>query len=765
MENLQLAIPEMQEAILAEIRAAAGNKSQKIDLDQGTLLSSGDGFIYSFRSEVRSHFPPESPIKFHYHHEVIKGIWIGQDDFEVILQLSERVDGNPIKGSVTVDFEYILRMLSDRLSELTEEKPNATIEALFGSKKFDASNLRAVDRSIQKLKDEGQSINVEQEKALRRCSSSRIHFVWGPPGTGKTANLSHASRIVCEAGEKLLVVAHANKAVDVAMLRIADSMKYYEPLRKGKIIRIGFSSNKAIREHPYISVFGILRREEPELIRQMDELELHSKHLQEQLRKQPRYRDSINDELKEVRAQLEKIRARLREREAELISQSEVIGCTAAKAVIDERVWKRKSDAIIIDEVSMMNFPYVAAFAGRAENRLLMFGDFQQLAPIAVSQTKIAAKWFGEDAFRICGVDKSIRKEADDDRITMLKEQFRMQSKICHVVNALSYDGKLTTHHSVDRNLSSIGKLYPGEGESLVLLDTSNLKSSCLSPMGRMQGSRRNLIQALLDVNLAVNLSSQNDGVCVITPYRAQANLVDLIATGLNFKLSVETVHKFQGSEQNIVIFDLCDAIPEQRASKLTGHDQEAALRLINVAISRAKGKLIVIADRQFVDEFHYGNSPSKKLLKYIEQQGRCLRADFDQFADQDEIFEWFDDFSSAQMALVRELKDSKSVKINIPATFIPSTQLVTAIENASQKMERAFAPVEMINRFSKAGESFTAAVSPGGFYAIFDRCVIVGGREADAPLVLVNADLKSVVEPFFLDFDHGDANSRKYKK
>jgi hypothetical protein len=75
--------------------------------------------------------------------------------------------------------------------------------------------------------------------------------------------------------------------------------------------------------------------------------------------------------------------------------------------------------------------------------------------------------------------------------------------------------------------------------------------------------------------------------ILVLTPYRAQRSLIKLMLKKRHPAISVSTVHRAQGSERTVVVFDPVDA----SAQFLSGPDGN---RLINVAISRAKAHVII---------------------------------------------------------------------------------------------------------------------------------------------------------------------------
>jgi very-short-patch-repair endonuclease len=112
--------------------------------------------------------------------------------------------------------------------------------------------------------------------------------------------------------------------------------------------------------------------------------------------------------------------------------------------------------------------------------------------------------------------------------------------------------------------------------------------------------------------------------VAIICPYRAQVRLLRRwireerrAATSPFQSTQIEagTVHQFQGSDADVVIFDLVDG--EGRPDLGTLLRDDTGMRLVNVAITRAKGKLIVIADKNWCkrSNIHFSNGLLKDLI------------------------------------------------------------------------------------------------------------------------------------------------------
>lgn len=113
-----------------------------------------------------------------------------------------------------------------------------------------------------------------------------------------------------------------------------------------------------------------------------------------------------------------------------------------------------------------------------------------------------------------------------------------------------------------------------------------------------------------------------------VTPYRAQATLMDKLISELlseqkEVDLLAATVHRFQGSERECMIFDTVDAFPVERPGYLlNGKESE---RLINVALTRSKGKLIQVSHSSFFRDKMNPNQTLRQLLAHQEKHSQRI--------------------------------------------------------------------------------------------------------------------------------------------
>ena len=111
--------------------------------------------------------------------------------------------------------------------------------------------------------------------------------------------------------------------------------------------------------------------------------------------------------------------------------------------------------------------------------------------------------------------------------------------------------------------------------------------------------------------------------VAVITPYVEQARRIRRLLNGVD-GVECQTVHRFQGSERDLVVLDTVDAEPHRPGVLLAGSGPGAqAANLLNVAVSRARGKLIIVADREYF-QARASASALTALLDACVKVGQC---------------------------------------------------------------------------------------------------------------------------------------------
>lgn len=305
-------------------------------------------------------------------------------------------------------------------------------------------------------------------------------------------------------------------------------------------------------------------------------------------------------EITEAIAVLEKFTRDLR---LNLLDRSRIVATTATQAMLSSRDLHH-FDAVLIDEASMLPLPLCYMLSGLARERVVIAGDFRQLPSIASSDSHMVRQWYTRDIFECAGVVDAIDDGRVHPSIAALTTQFRSREVLCELINKRFYGGILRTVAREEQTREwPEGLRYLAE-HPVVLVDTSGL-----SPRGHtVRKSKANLLHALLVRKVALSLVAAGEppeSIGVISPYRPQVTLMKELLEECDIgSVSVGSVHRFQGSERETIILDLTDSPPHQVGIFLGARSlRDTGARLLNVALSRARARLFVVANLDHLNQ------------------------------------------------------------------------------------------------------------------------------------------------------------------
>jgi hypothetical protein len=411
--------------------------------------------------------------------------------------------------------------------------------------------------------------------------SWRTSFLWGPPGTGKTTTLGTllATFLASHAAKRVLLLSTTNNAVDHALIAVDEALRRMtkhqdqpNEIRKS-CSRIGnhfLAGNYHHREH-------LLPVKDVSLVHSMAELEAK---IPERGRVQ---------EYEKWKAKVEGLRSKMRRQAMDALSTSRLAAMTTTRAVFtyDELASLGPYDLVVFDEASQVGLAHALALVplGKAA---IFAGDPCQLAPIVRSTSADASEWLGRSVFY------AMREQ--DGYTCMLDEQSRMAEEICTVVSAAFYDGKLKVAEASKSDERWIAARRPFSvlnlgSKNAYLVPTEFESRYSTRYGGHIRFETAELVASL--VGELVKEVAQSD-ILVLTPYRAQRTLLRTFLKKAGYPgVLASTVHRAQGSERNTVIFD-----PVQASTSFL-NNRDLGPRLMNVALSRAKARLFVIASRE----------------------------------------------------------------------------------------------------------------------------------------------------------------------
>ncbi|VVB96230.1 ATP-dependent RecD-like DNA helicase [uncultured archaeon] len=333
---------------------------------------------------------------------------------------------------------------------------------------------------------------------------------------------------------------------------------------------------------------------------------------------------AMRSEIARLSSEIALIEDVLSQVEKAVIAKASIIGATLTKTYLSDDIQERKFDTVILDEASMAPIPALWVAALLADKNLIIVGDFKQLPPIVLSDNPLTKKWLGEDIFQVSGVRALWEKKEPPEYFIPLTEQRRMLPQIAEIANQF-YDGILRT--PVNLHSSSYEELYQwfnkdwGHDKPVLLVDSGSLNAWVTSVIKNGKGSRLNFLSATVAVDLAEQLLRQDrpkrqEGgpkrILIVSPYSPHAKLVKVLIQenkSLQDDVISGTAHSFQGSEAHVVIFDLVADEPHRRVNLFTPDYDEQIKSLLNVGLTRAKFRLIILGD------FKYCQSQSKKAF------------------------------------------------------------------------------------------------------------------------------------------------------
>ncbi len=451
------------------------------------------------------------------------------------------------------------------------------------------------------------SLNLSQNRAVRHVLSvNDIGIVHGPPGTGKTTSLVQAIRLTLEEEKQVLVCAPTNAAVDVITEKLTalgiDVLRLGHPARISEELQNSSLDGK-IASSPYYKDIKNLRRNAEEYFRMAGKYKrVFGK---EDARQRAAYYAEARNNIKEARL-LEDYLV------DELFKTSSVICCTPVTST-HRGMHRKRFNTLFFDEASQALEPMVWIPLLKCK-RLILSGDHFQLPPVVKS---LEAKRGG--------LDKTLL-----DRCTgllgataLLNRQYRMNTAIMGFSNAYFYNNELIA----DETVADHALVNDEDGtlcKTIEFIDTAGCSfdeeqnPETLSYSNPREGMIlfRHLQQLLSEYNLHENTEPINIGV--ISPYKEQQewlrenlNLAELETQKLD-SLQIKTIDGFQGEERDVIYISLVRSNEKQEIGFL------GDLRRMNVAITRARKKLVVIGDSATVGAHPF----YKSFLDYCEHHG-----------------------------------------------------------------------------------------------------------------------------------------------
>ena len=447
-------------------------------------------------------------------------------------------------------------------------------------------------------------LNPTQEHAVNEVLRAKdVAVVHGPPGTGKTTTLVEAIYETLRREPQVLVCAQSNMAVDWISEKLVD--RGLNVLRIGNPTRVddkmlSFTYERRFEAHPDYPQLWAIRK----AIRE--------------LRSQHKRSDNWHQKMDRLKSRATELEIRINH---ELFSSAHVIASTlvgSANRLLDGQ----KFGTLFIDEAAQA-LEAACWIPIRRAGRVIFAGDHCQLPPTVKCYEALKG-----------GLGRTLMERIADQKpevVTLLRMQYRMHEDIMRFSSDWFYNNLMVAAPQVKHrsildldlpmtwieplpSLTEEGTIHPTrerrgnetssgavEGASISNVAEAHLTLLALQAYFEMIGRER-ILKERLDVG-------------IISPYRAQVQLLrQLLRKNEFFKpfrrlIAINTVDGFQGQERDIIVISLVRSNEEGKIGFLRD------LRRMNVAITRARMKVIILGDRHTLTRHPFYN----KLYQYIK--------------------------------------------------------------------------------------------------------------------------------------------------
>ena len=441
-------------------------------------------------------------------------------------------------------------------------------------------------------------LNSTQEDAVNMVLRAKdVAIVHGPPGTGKTTTLVEAIRETLMRENQVLVCAQSNMAVDWISEKLVD--RGINVLRIGNPTKVNdkmlsFTYERRFEAHPDYTQLWAIRKA-------IRDLRSHRK----------RGDEKFHQKLESLKSRATELEIRINN---ELFGEARVIASTlvgSANRLLDGH----KFGTLFIDETAQA-LEAACWIPMRRVSRVVLAGDHCQLPPTVKSIAALKA-----------GLGKTLMEhivEKHPEAVTMLKIQYRMNDDIMRFSSNYFYNGQVESAPEVKyRSILDLDT-------PMTWIDTSQLDlpaDSDISFKEQFVGESFGRInKAEAEVTLLAlqhyfnqigkqRLLDEHIDVGIISPYRAQVQYLRRLLMKREFfkpfrrLISVNTVDGFQGQERDIIVISLVRSNDDGQIGFLRD------LRRMNVAITRARMKLIILGDKNTMTSHPF----YQQLWQYID--------------------------------------------------------------------------------------------------------------------------------------------------
>ena len=445
-------------------------------------------------------------------------------------------------------------------------------------------------------------LNRTQEEAVNKVLQAKdVAIVHGPPGTGKTTTLVEAIYETLRRENQVLVCAQSNMAVDWISEKLVD--RGINVLRIGNPTRVNdkmlsFTYERRFEAHPDYELLWAIRKA-------IRDLRAHRK----------RGDDKYHQKLEHLKERAIELEIRIN---AQLFGEARVIASTLVGSA-NRLLEGQKFGTLFIDEAAQA-LEAACWIPIRRVSRVILAGDHCQLPPTVKSFAAMKA-----------GLGKTLMERIVDNHpetVTLLKMQYRMNEEIMRFSSDWFYGNQVESAPEVKyRSILDLDipmtwidtSEFSENSENSDYSDISFKEQFVGESFGRINKAEAELTLLVLEQYFQKigkqRILDERLDVGVISPYRAQVQYLRRLFKKKEFfkpyrsLISVNTVDGFQGQERDIILISLVRANDEGQIGFLRD------LRRMNVAITRARMKLIILGDASTMTRHPF----YKRLYDYIE--------------------------------------------------------------------------------------------------------------------------------------------------
>jgi ATP-dependent RNA/DNA helicase IGHMBP2 len=445
-----------------------------------------------------------------------------------------------------------------------------------------------------------ENLNASQSAAVEQIlAANELAVVHGPPGTGKTTTIVQAIKNLIRQNEKqILVVAPSNTAVDLLSEKLA--LEGLNVLRIGNPARVSeklsaLTLDSKMASHSYM-------KDAKQLKKQAAGFKNMAHQYKRSFGKRERdQRKALFDEAHKIIKEVGKIEQFIID---DLVEKAQVITATLV-GCNHHTVRDKTYHTVVIDEAGQALEPACWIPILKAE-KLIMAGDHFQLPP-TIKSDAAAKNGLSTTLLEKCAV-------MHPAAVTLLEEQYRMNEAIMGFSSAEFYGDRLKANPSV------ANRLLFTDDVPMSFVDTAGCGfdekpdgTSTVNPDEAVF-----LFKHLYDLNEKLTAATvMFPSVAIISPYKAQIRILkELFEASPLFEhadnISINTIDSFQGQERDVVYISMARSNNEGAIGFLSD------IRRMNVAMTRARKKLVIIGDSATITRLPF----YADMVKYAENIG-----------------------------------------------------------------------------------------------------------------------------------------------